>query len=385
MTWNVFAKMLVSGLDYLLDCLLLAAFLPVRGAGGRKLLLVRPDRIGDMVLWLPSAQRIIDSYRARGFAIALAVNPQCAALVGALSGVDTVLPVDRSRFLLHPLARARLLWRIRRLGACEAIQPTLSRELAVGDAIVRFSGAHRRLAWAGDLSNVTRLGKWLGDRAYTELLPNPDSGSELERNEALVERLGVPLGPPQAVPLPRRAPSWQPPPEYVVLFPGARRALRQWPLANFAQLAERLAHATGLPMVVCGAGRDRELARAMAKAWRGSLIDLTGRTDLPGLVDVLAGARLVVSNDTAAIHLAAALTVPSVCIMGDAEYGRFLPYGSSRLAHYRAPRPVHHPLPCGGCNWRCHRATPGNCAPCIAAIPWTQVETACMEELFPAR
>lgn len=374
------AKMLVSACNWLFDSLVLALFalVPVRRPHPL-LLMVRADRIGDMVLWLPSAQRLVDHFRAEGYSVALAVNRPTDQLVAALSGIDRIIAFDRVALRTNPLVRLALLWRISRLGATLAIEPTMAHELTTGDALIRASRAPRRIAWQGNGANDTRLGHALANRAYTELLPNPVSATELERNEEFLDRLGVAALPLERVPLPRRPLDWAAPERYAVLFPGASNPLRQWPTERFAQVAATLA-ARGLAVVVCGDGADRPLGKRIAAAG-GPVIDLTGRTDMAQLCEVLAGARLLVSNETAATHLAAALGVPNICLLGGGHHGLFVPYPPSRLVRLTAPKAMDHPMPCFGCVWECDRPIPNHCAPCLDAITVAEVEAACLELL----
>ena len=345
-----------------------------RGAAGPVLLVVRLDRIGDVVLWLPSAQRLIEAWRRRGFRVIVIVRTECAALVQGLSGVDQVLMMDCRRVRLDPVYRARLLLEVRRCGAEVAIEPTVSRVPALGDAVVRFSGAARRVGWKGDRNRATRLEKHFGDRAYTELVPNPlDEASELRRNEAFLDRIDVPAERFERVPLPRRALEGRGlPARRYVLVPGA----------GDPRLAGLIHRKTGWVGVICGSGGDRPAARCIMAETDAPLIDLTGETALAQLVDVIAGSALVVSNETGAIHIAAALRVPGVCVTGGGHYGRFVPYPASRLFDHVAPRVVHHPMPCFGCNWECpRRPAPGGCAPCVDGVTVEDAAVAVMAVL----
>ncbi len=94
---------------------------------------------------------------------------------------------------------------------------------------------------------------------------------------------------------------------YAVLVPGAapHRPEKRWPAERFAALANRMAARGLAPMVVGGPG-DMALAAGIVAACPGA-IDLAGRTDLAGLAAMLAGAAVVVGNDTGPMHLAAAL------------------------------------------------------------------------------
>jgi ADP-heptose:LPS heptosyltransferase len=54
--------------------------------------------------------------------------------------------------------------------------------------------------------------------------------------------------------------------------------------------------------------------------------DLTGLLTLPQLVDHIKGAHLLVSNETSAIHIAAAVGTTAICISNGNHFGRFNPY-----------------------------------------------------------
>jgi ADP-heptose:LPS heptosyltransferase len=107
-----------------------------------------------------------------------------------------------------------------------------------------------------------------------------------------------------------------PPPDTVVVHPGAAYPARRWPVARFAAVARRLDRA-GLRVVVTGSGAERPVAAEVCA--RAGLTDeamLAGRTDLPGLAALVAGARLVVTGDTGVAHLASAYRTPSVVLFG---------------------------------------------------------------------
>lgn len=95
---------------------------------------------------------------------------------------------------------------------------------------------------------------------------------------------------------------------YAVLCPGAEYGpAKRWPY--FKELAERIA----MPVVVLGSGNDREAAAGI----RGK--DLTGRTTLDEAIQLIAGAAVVVSNDSGLMHVAAALGRPQVALFGSSS------------------------------------------------------------------
>ena len=108
--------------------------------------------------------------------------------------------------------------------------------------------------------------------------------------------------------------------EWAVIHPGAARPHGRWSVEGFRDVARRLA-ASGLRVVVTGTSDETALAAEVAAAAADS-VDLAGRTDLDALGGLIAGARLLVANDTGAAHLASALGTPSVVVFatGDAAY-----------------------------------------------------------------
>ena len=109
------------------------------------------------------------------------------------------------------------------------------------------------------------------------------------------------------------------------MAPGAAYGrAKQWPPEQYAELARLLHNRLGAVSVVVGASGDREAGAeivascAAANASR-AVIDLTGKTDLPTLVAVMQRCRAFVSNDSGAMHVAAAAGLPVTAIFGSTD------------------------------------------------------------------
>jgi len=95
---------------------------------------------------------------------------------------------------------------------------------------------------------------------------------------------------------------------YAVLCPGAEYGpAKRWPY--FAELAARLKR----PVVVLGSAKDRAQCGDIPGR------NLAGETSLDEAIDLLAGAALVVSNDSGLMHAAAALGRPQVALFGSSS------------------------------------------------------------------
>jgi ADP-heptose:LPS heptosyltransferase len=100
---------------------------------------------------------------------------------------------------------------------------------------------------------------------------------------------------------------------YAVLHPGAGDARRRWPPENFARVAEHLRR-RGLEVVVTGRLEERPVVEAVKAASRAQVVDLSDRLDLGAMAALVAGAALLVSNETGPAHMAYALDTPAVVI-----------------------------------------------------------------------
>lgn len=104
------------------------------------------------------------------------------------------------------------------------------------------------------------------------------------------------------------------------------------------------------------AGED-PLAQALEQQLPGRTLNLCGRTTLLETAALLRRCRLYVGAESGGAHMACAVGVPNVVVLGGGHFGRFMPY--SRLTTV-----VSLPLDCFGCNWRCQYAN----AHCITSL-----------------
>jgi heptosyltransferase-2 len=109
-----------------------------------------------------------------------------------------------------------------------------------------------------------------------------------------------------------------PHPPAVALMPGAEYGpAKRWPAEHFAGLAQRLV-AAGRQVWVLGSARDRPLGATIAQA-RPGIHDLSGRTALVDVVDLLAASEAAVTNDSGLMHVAAAVGTRLVALYGSSS------------------------------------------------------------------
>jgi heptosyltransferase-2 len=104
-----------------------------------------------------------------------------------------------------------------------------------------------------------------------------------------------------------------------IFCPGAEYGpAKRWPARHFAALAEHFA-ARAIPVWLIGSDKDAVVGAEIAQLSHGAAQNLCGMTDLEQAIDLIASARLVVSNDSGLMHVAAAVDRPMAALYGSSS------------------------------------------------------------------
>jgi heptosyltransferase II len=116
---------------------------------------------------------------------------------------------------------------------------------------------------------------------------------------------------------------------FAALMPGAEYGpAKRWPAERYAGLARELL-ARGIKVALFGSSNDADVTRQIAEL-APDVLDLAGQTRLEDAIDLIAAARLAVSNDSGLMHIAAAVGTPVVAV-----YGSTSPENTPPLAVHR--------------------------------------------------
>lgn len=116
----------------------------------------------------------------------------------------------------------------------------------------------------------------------------------------------------------------------VGLHAGAKDPARRWPVDRFAELADILTIRHSARIALTGTEGERPLTSAIRGRMRTPVLDLAGTTDLGTLAEVISRLDLLVTNDTGASHVAAAVGTPSVVMYGPSRPVRWAPIDCDR-------------------------------------------------------
>ncbi len=347
------------------------------------MLIIKLDAIGDFILWLDSAKEFRKLYPDKK--LVLCANAIWSDLAECFPYWDEVIAVERNRLCTDLFYRIKLLTFIRKQRFKVAIQPTFSREYFTGDSLIRSSGAEQRIGSQGDLSNIIDEDKAISDTWYTKLIPADVAPlMEIKRNAEFIRGLGLENfsgGISKVEKLLDLHCELTPEKSYYVVFPGSLWKYKVWPASKFAELIIRNSKIFGLHVVLCGSLEEKSICDKIVElSGCVPIINLAGKTSLVELFEVIRRAKMLVGNDSSAIHIAAATGTPSVCILGGGHFGRFMPYEIEKKVSAPLPTPVFEKMDCYGCGWRCiYHIKRNQPFPCIDRITVDQVVHACIQ------
>lgn len=303
-------------------------------AGNNKILVIKSDAIGDFLIWLDSAKELRSIYPEKQ--IVLMCSSPCADIAKATGFFDEILTLNIRKFESDTAYQKEIKKMCRTLSFDVLIQTAYSRTVHM-DMLAAVIPAAEKIGLVSDESR-TNLSRYITfksnkkklDTIYDKLIPVTGGWlMELKRNGELIRglghkdfRVGMPV-----------LKSYEtddgiiPEGAYFVIFPGASTPKKMWNIKNFAEIAEYVSGRTGWKAYACGGADEQYLYDRLGSP---AIVNYFGKTSLMELAEVIRHAKLVISNDTSGIHFAAAVNTPSVCILGEYNYGRFLPYDYDR-------------------------------------------------------
>ena len=117
---------------------------------------------------------------------------------------------------------------------------------------------------------------------------------------------------------------------WMAMAPGARSHLKRWTVEGFVRVAETLAVEDGVQIILVGDQEDRLIADQVVAGVRRGVppVNWAGRTTLRQLAVLFQRVRLVVTNDSACLHLATAAGTPVVALFGPTDPVKYGPFDS---------------------------------------------------------
>ena len=302
----------------------------------KRILVVRTDRIGDVLLSTCAIKALRENYP--NAYIAMMVSPYAKDIVDGNPYLDEVIIYDKDgkhKSWRRSIKFARNLKK-KRFDLSIILHPTNRVHL-----ITFFAGIRRRIGYD------RKLGILLTDRLkHTKQFGEKH---ELEYSLDLVRYLGIRTEDKNLfIPIRLESEAWveelfkqegiKKTDKLLAIHPGASCPSKVWPAERFAKAADRLRDIYGFKVLLIAGPKDIAKAETVIKNMQHPLINLAAKTSVSQLASVLKRCQLFISNDSGPVHIASAVGTPVISIFGRNQRGlsptRWGPVGrKDRILH----------------------------------------------------
>lgn len=284
-----------------------------------RILVVRTDRIGDVLLSTPVIKALRDNLP--NAYIAMMISPYAGDILEGNPYLDKVIIYDKDKAQRSWQGSIKFAATLKKEGFDLAIilHPTNRVHL-----VTFFAGIPRRLGYN------RKLGFLLTDRIkHTKQLGEKH---ETEYNLDFLRYLGLdPQDMTLFMPIKQESEEWavkflkeegiKESEKLLVVNPGASCPSKIWPAERFAELIDRLIEEYGFKVLIIAGPKDASIAGRVISHMHHQAINMAAKTTLSQLASVLKRSRLFISNDSGPVHMASALSVPVVSIFGRNQKG----------------------------------------------------------------
>ncbi len=306
---------------------------PPRDRAPRRILLIRPDHLGDLLFTGPALRWLRAAYPDAH--ISMLAGPWGRELADRLPGMDEVLTLPFPWFDRTPKGDALRPYRLL-AGEAERLRArdfdtaiVLRFDHWWGALLAAQAGIPRRIGYGIPecrpfLTDAVPYQPGLHEAVQNVRLLHLGFGHPFTPPDPQRDRLSLLLDTADRAAAARLLPSDGRP--VAALHVGAGAPVKVWPAASFAALGNLLAEQHGLRIVLTGANAELPLVEAVEAGLREAPARVVGRP-LALLAAALERCALVIGADSGVLHLATAVGTPTVHLYGPVDAGAFGPWG----------------------------------------------------------
>lgn len=287
----------------------------------RHLLCVRADNMGDLLMSGPAITALKETFRC---AITVLTSSAATPIAAYMPGVDAVLTWDMPWVKMNGTSANRpvlhLVSQLRRGNFDAAIIFTVFSQNPLATALIlTMAGIPRRLAYCRE-NPYELLSHWVPDKEPYSLIRH-----QVRRDLDLVATIGATTRDEQIrLQLPEKyentarekaanagvdlhAP-------WLIIHPGVSEKKREYPTSKWIAAGTKIATRLNYQLVITGIEREKPLADELVRGIAEGAFSLSGKLSLEELIALIKLAPLVVSVNTATVHIAAAVKTPTVVL-----------------------------------------------------------------------
>jgi len=285
----------------------------------KRILVIRLDKIGDVVLSTPVIKALRDAYPDSY--IAFMVRPYAKQVVKGNPYLDRALVYDKYRdekgiignwkfiselrkrrfdiaIILHPTKRSHIV------PFLAGIPERVGYDRKLGFLLTKKVPHTKQMGLKHEIDYTLDMLRYIGVEPKDRTLHMPINDMSDAKVRHIFEVNGI--GENDTT---------------VVINPGASCPSKRWPPENFAKVADRLMEKYGTKVILISSGEEKMIGADVAHSMKVHPVNLCGVTTVGDLASILKRSKLLISNDSGPVHIACALGTPVVAIFGRNEAG----------------------------------------------------------------
>ena len=283
------------------------------------------DGAGDYLLFRNFISFLKTSQKYKQHKIYLLANTSTKNLATKLDSkiIDGFFWYSDSFFLKWDLVT--LLFGLQRLRPETIVYPNYSRKYTTDWLLNEIKATHKITVTGDNINESTDL-MMRSDKFYNLFLQVDTSPlHEFERNKQIMEALTAescaftqPVIEKESLHIIKN--------DSIIIFTGASSPDKKWPAKSFNMLCRSICADYKTNLIVVSGKDEVDETAIITNGIAIESISVKTNLNLTELCELIAGAKMLISGDTVAVHIAAALAIPAVCIAKGDLYGRFVPY-----------------------------------------------------------
>ena len=281
---------------------------------------IKYDGLGDFILFLDFAKGLRKLYPNR--TIALSCSPEAKQIAESSGYFDEIICFTKQEFELKNLKQTAK--KAQNLDCDILLHPTVSRDY-YAEVVALFIKANVKYSVYNEHSFPEKINHWI-EKQYDHIFDVGKYKMALEQNATFIRLLGL-TDFKSSMPVLTVDNSCHLclPKDFFVLFVGGSKWDKIWLEERFCEVAKWISEKTKWECVVCGVQADKPVESFLSKNDL-TFVSYIGKTTISELIYIISKSKFVFGNDTSAIHMAAALNVPSLCVRSAVSLNRFYPY-----------------------------------------------------------
>ena len=303
----------------------------------KRILIVRMDRIGDVVLSTPVIKAVRDEYPDSY--IAVLVRPYARDIINGNPYVNEVITYDKSGRQRGILGNVRFISSLRRkrfdlviilhpknsshvLAFLAGIPERIGYDKKLGVLLTKRIPHKKQYGLKHEMDYTLDVLNYAGIKAKDKSLYMPINKLSEEKIRGIFNKNGI---------LERDI--------VITVHPAASCPSRRWALDRFAKIADILSEKFGAKLIIVAGTADAVFGRNVSALMKFKPLDLSGKTSIADLASILKRSKLLISNDSGPVHIACALGIPVISIFSRKDRGispqRWAPLGKDCVALHR--------------------------------------------------